>query len=165
MASLRVVCLSDTHLRRPSALPAWCREHLTGADLIIHAGDFISRTVLGELERIAPVEAVRGNMDEAALGARLPLRTIATVGTVRVGIVHNPGSALGRAERLASEFPDCEAIVYGHTHVLEIERAGNRAGPLIVNPGSPTASRGMGATMIELLVSRSGDIDVSVLSG
>jgi putative phosphoesterase len=57
---------------------------------------------------------------------------------VRIGLVHIPGPAAGREERLVSWFPDCDAVVYGHTHVPQLER---HRGAWILNPGSPTERR------------------------
>jgi putative phosphoesterase len=152
-----VVCLSDTHLRRPGGLPAWCLRHLAGADLILHAGDLVAQSLLEELMRLAPVTAVRGNMDALVLKERLPARAIAEIGGAKIGLLHDPGPALGRISRLAQKFADCDAVVYGHTHVPEIHRLGRR---LILNPGSPTIPRStLGATMLELTVSGDGAIE------
>lgn len=162
-SSIRVVCISDTHLRRPTGLPGWCRAHLERADLILHAGDIVSRAVLDALERMGPLKAVRGNMDEVLLGPRLPLRRVAEIGGVKIGMLHNPGPARGRLERLATEFSNCDAIVYGHTHVPEIAHSGRQ---LVVNPGSPTVPRAqVGGTLIELTVSQDGEIEATCVSG
>lgn len=120
-------------------LPAECLRRLEAADLILHAGDFVRVGVLEGLRRLAPVEAVVGNMDEAALREHLPERRVVEVEDVRIGIVHVPGPAAGRAERLAAAFPGCDAVVYGHTHVPEVRRLGE---VWILNPGSPTERRG-----------------------
>jgi putative phosphoesterase len=157
MSSFRVVCLSDTHLRQGRELPAWCLRRLEGADLIVHAGDLVAASVLERLERLASVAAVHGNMDAPVLKHRLPARRVAEIGGVRIGIVHDPGPALGRSARLAAAFPDCVAAVYGHTHVPEIRRPSRR---LILNPGSPTVPRStLGATMLELAISLDGAIE------
>lgn len=157
MGTIKVVCLSDTHLRRRLALPVWCLRHLEGADLILHAGDLVALSVLEELERLGPLAAVRGNMDEIALRERLPARRIAEIGGAKIGLVHDPGPALGRIARLDRAFPGCDAVLYGHTHVPEIQRLGRR---LILNPGSPTAPRStLGAAMLELRVSSDGAIE------
>lgn len=120
-------------------LPAECLRRLEAADLILHAGDFVRVGVLEELRRLSPVEAVVGNMDEAALREHLPERLVVKVEDVRIGIVHVPGPAAGRAERLAAAFPGCGAVVYGHTHMPEVRRLGE---VWILNPGSPTERRG-----------------------
>ena len=97
----RVVCLSDTHLRRRGGLPAWCLQRLEGADLIIHAGDIVALSVYEELAQIAPVEAVAGNMDELALKSILPSCQIVQLEAVSIGVIHDPGPREGREARLA----------------------------------------------------------------
>jgi uncharacterized protein len=105
---------------------------------VLHAGDVVASSVLEELRLLAPVQAVHGNMDEAALREQLPERLVVEAGGVRIGMVHDPGGAAGREERLAASFPGCAAVVYGHTHVPQVERVG---GVWILNPGSPTERR------------------------
>jgi putative phosphoesterase len=111
---------------------------LREADLILHAGDFVAASVLDDLRELAPVEAVFGNMDEPALQEALPDRRAVLVEGVRVGLVHIPGPSVGREERLVSWFPDCGVVVYGHTHVPQLER---HRGVWVLNPGSPTERR------------------------
>jgi putative phosphoesterase len=129
-------------------LPRECVRRLKGADLILHAGDFVAVSVFEELGRLAPVEAVAGNMDAAELVATLPERRIVTAGEIRIGMVHVPGPAVGRGERLAAAFPGCDAVVYGHTHVPEVARLGE---VWILNPGSPTERRGAPAHSMLML--------------
>lgn len=111
---------------------------LERSDLILHAGDLVAASVLLELGAYAPVEAVHGNMDEPALRAALPERRVVEVEGVRIGMVHIAGARSGREERLASWFPGCDAVVYGHTHAPQVERY---RGVWILNPGSPTERR------------------------
>ena len=119
-------------------LPAECLRILGESDLILHAGDFVSLAVYEELGRLAPVEGVAGNMDEPDLRALLaPLRVV-EVDDVRIGMVHDAGPRLGRAERLIEKFPGCAAVIYGHTHVPEARQLGET---WILNPGSPTERR------------------------
>lgn len=106
--------------------------------MIIHAGDFVADTVLSELEQLAPVAAVHGNMDDQALCERLPETRVVEVGGSSVGIVHDPGPRLGRGPRLTERFPRCGAVVYGHTHEPQVSRL---AAAWILNPGSPTERR------------------------
>jgi len=111
---------------------------LAEASLIVHAGDFTRTPVLEELELLAPVAAVHGNVDEPALLARLPTRLVVEAEGVRIGVVHDAGRSTGRRERLVAQFPGCGLVVYGHTHFPEL----GRYGPAwIVNPGSPTERR------------------------
>lgn len=110
----------------------------------------MAASVLEELERYARVEAVYGNMDEPELMERLPRERVVEVGGARIGMIHIPGPRLGREERLRARFPGCDAVVYGHTHVPQLDR---RAGVWILNPGSPTdRRRSPEHTMIELAI-------------
>jgi uncharacterized protein len=136
-------------------LPKECLRRLEGADLVLHAGDVVGAGVLAELEQLAEVEAVAGNMDEPALLAALPERRVVEVGDARLGMVHVPGPAVGRGERLAAAFPDCDAVVYGHTHLPEVSRAG---AVWILNPGSPTERRGSPVHSMLMLEIEAGEI-------
>jgi putative phosphoesterase len=136
---VRIAVISDTHLPRGTRrLPKRCLNELARAELILHAGDFVTAAVLDELRALAPVEAVHGNMDEQALRSLLPLEHVVEAGAARIGMVHDPGPRPGRAERLAKRFPGCDAVVYGHTHEPEATRS---AATWILNPGSPTERR------------------------
>jgi uncharacterized protein len=121
---------------------------LEDADLLLHAGDVVSPGALEELATLGPVEAVAGNMDQPALQATLPERKIVEVEGVRIGIVHDGGPRRGRERRLCGAFPGCAVIVYGHTHVPQLERHG---GVWIVNPGSPTERRSAPAHSMAVL--------------
>jgi uncharacterized protein len=96
-------------------------------------------SVLEELRAIGPpVQAVYGNADEAALRELLPKELVLEIEDVRIGMVHIPGPAAGREKRLVRRFPGCDAVVFGHTHLPLVERAG---GVWLLNPGSPTERR------------------------
>lgn len=136
-------------------LPKECLRRLESAELILHAGDVVAASVLDGLRELAPVEAVAGNMDEAELLAELPERRIVEVGGVRIGMVHDPGPAVGRGERLAAAFPGCHAVVYGHTHVPDVSRVGRA---WILNPGSPTERRAAPAHSLLILDLDAGEI-------
>jgi putative phosphoesterase len=114
-------------------------RRLRAADVVLHAGDFVSAAILEELRALGPpVEAVHGNMDEPALKAALPKQQVVEVGGLRIGMVHDAGPRAGREARLAARFEDCEAAVYGHTHVPQVERFQHL---WVLNPGSPTDRR------------------------
>jgi putative phosphoesterase len=115
----------------------------------------VGAAVLEELGRLAPVEAVAGNMDEPALLAALPERRVVEVDGARIGMVHGPGPAAGRAERLVAAFPECDAVVYAHTHVPEVSRVSEM---WVLNPGSPTERRGAPAHSMMMLQVESGQI-------
>jgi len=135
-----VAAISDTHLPRGARrLPEACLEELRRVDAIVHCGDFSTAAVLDELRAIGPpVHAVYGNADEPALRELLPKELVVEVGGARLGVVHIPGPAAGREERLLRRFPGCQAVLYGHTHLPQVERHGEA---WILNPGSPTERR------------------------
>jgi uncharacterized protein len=136
---VRIAVVADTHLPRGKRrLPDACLLELARADLILHAGDFTAASVLAELEELAPVEAVHGNQDDAELRALLPARRVVELAGRRIGMVHEPGRRQGREARLAALFPDCDLVVYGHTHVPDLTRHGTIR---LLNPGSPTERR------------------------
>jgi uncharacterized protein len=106
--------------------------------LILHVGDLTTSAFLDELQAIAPVAAVHGNMDEPALRAALPPRLVIEAEDLRIGLLHDAGPSPGRHERLRQAFPGCDVIAYGHTHMPELARVGQT---WILNPGSPTERR------------------------
>ena len=112
---------------------------MAGSDLVLHAGDFVSFTFHEELAKLGPpLEGVAGNMDEPALKQALPKQRVVEVAGLRIGMLHDPGPRLRREARLAARFEDCAAVVYGHTHVPQIERFQHL---WVLNPGSPTERR------------------------
>jgi uncharacterized protein len=124
---------------------------IEGADLVLHAGDFVSAQFMAELEQLGPpLLGVCGNMDEEALKQTLPKQRVVEVDGVQIGMVHDAGPRVRREARLAARFEDCSAVVYGHTHLPQIEQFQHL---WILNPGSPTERRGAPAhSMIVLNV-------------
>ena len=121
---LRIGLISDTHgLVRPEAL-----EALAGVDRVLHAGDVGRREVLDALARIAPVLAVRGNVDHGPWAAGLPSSVTLDLGGVRIHVLH-----ILEDLDLDPVAAGVGVVVYGHSHVPSIE---TRAGVLYVNPGS-----------------------------
>jgi putative phosphoesterase len=135
-----VVVLSDTHLRDGAgrALPREVLDALDHADAVLHCGDVVERGLLAELASYAPVHAVLGNNDVSLRGS-LPERLVVEIDGVRVGMVHDSGATKGRPARLRRAFPDCEVVVFGHSHapVDEVGVDGQR----LFNPGSATQRR------------------------
>jgi uncharacterized protein len=116
--------LSDTH----GHLYPEVAKQLEGVDHIVHAGDIGSSEVLQALRRIAPVTAVRGNVDSGGWADALPSRAEVDLGGVRFVVAHiapRPDSA-GRAGQPV-------VVVAGHSHVAALEE---RSGVLHLNPGS-----------------------------
>jgi len=159
---VRIAVIADTHLPRGARrLSDPCLRELDRADLILHAGDFVTVEVLEELRQLGPVEAVHGNRDDAELQALLPARRVIEVDSRRIGIVHEPGRRQGRASRLGALFPGCDAVVYGHTHLADVERHGDL---LLLNPGSPTERRRAPARTMATLVLTPKGFDTNICS-
>jgi putative phosphoesterase len=120
-------------------LPARCVDLCRRADLIIHCGDFTSLAFWEQLSAIGPpVAGVHGNMDDQELKELLPKDRVIRVEESYIGMVHTPGPRAGREARLRAKFPDCNAVIYGHTHVPDVTED---EGVWILNPGSPTEKR------------------------
>ncbi|MGA7410541.1 MAG: metallophosphoesterase family protein [Bryobacteraceae bacterium] len=116
--------ISDTHgLLRPEAIQA-----LRGSHLIIHAGDIGNPEILPRLNAIAPVVAVRGNVDTGKWAAGLPETAIARAGDIQLYVLHDVGE-LDLNPRAAG----FDIVVSGHSHEPEQEV---RKGVLYINPGS-----------------------------
>jgi putative phosphoesterase len=137
---MRVIALADTHApRRWKSCPPLVAEHLRQADLILHAGDVCTASVLDELAGYAPVRVVLGNNDApdvANWGAPASLEF--DLDGLRVAMLHDSGQAAGRTRRLRRRFPDAELVVFGHSHI-PLDQSGD--GLRIFNPGSPTDRR------------------------
>jgi uncharacterized protein len=156
--------ISDTHMPRGSRrLPGACVELLRSADLILHAGDLSRVAFLYELRALGPpVHAVYGNADDAELREALPSERVVEAGGARIGLLHIPGPRPGREQRLAERFPDCDAVVYGHTHLPQLDR---RGATWILNPGSPTeARRGAVHSMLLLEIAADGTLRPELLA-
>ena len=125
MADAAIVGLiSDTHgLLRPKALSA-----LEGSDLIIHAGDVGKPGIIEQLRAVAPVVAVRGNIDKDTWAAQLPMTAVVEAHSIRIYVLHDIHQL--DVDPLASGF---QIVVSGHSH-----KPGQteRSGVLYLNPGS-----------------------------
>ncbi len=134
---MRIGVLSDTHLTRVTPkLEQIIEECFRDVDLLIHAGDMVGSAVYRYLTAL-PLEAVQGNMDEWPLREELPVKKTLHLGGFRIGLMHGWGSALGLEERIRREFPEADAIVYGHSHIPANHWSGNQ---FFFNPGSASGS-------------------------
>ncbi len=137
---MRVVVMADTHApRRWRACPPRVAGHLRRADLILHAGDVCTASVLTELTEYAPVVAVLGNNDGPDVaGWGAPETAELDLDGLAVAMVHDSGPATGRLSRMRRKFPGAALVVFGHSHIPLDESAGDLR---IFNPGSPTDRR------------------------
>jgi putative phosphoesterase len=140
MRSVLIAVISDTHLPRGARrIPESCIERLAGADLILHAGDFVSIEAFERIEAIGPpVAAVHGNVDSEQVRRRLPSERMVEAAGLQIGMLHDAGPSRGRLERMRAWFPEAAAVVYGHSHI-PLHEEGD--GFQLFNPGSPTDRR------------------------
>jgi uncharacterized protein len=116
--------ISDTHgLLRPEAV-----EALRGSELIVHAGDVGNPEILKSLRKLAPVVAVRGNVDTSAWARQLPETAMAEVGDARLYVLHDLHAL--NLNPAAARFG---AVISGHSHKFG---QSEKAGVLYINPGS-----------------------------
>jgi putative phosphoesterase len=137
-ARLKLVGLiSDTHIpSRAKAIPNEVFEIFNGVSLILHAGDLTQLSVIDELQQLAPVVAVSGNMDRSEVRKRLPKMNSVKVYNWKIGGIHDPGIFSGtRKIRTIAKQNNFDALVFGRTHRPSIRQAGE---VLFINPGSPT---------------------------
>ena len=138
---MRIALLADTHIpHRAERLPAQVWDAVEAADVVFHAGDWVSVDLLDELgARSRTLVACFGNNDGASLRSRLPERADITLAGVRFTVVHETGAAAGREARMAREIPDTDVLVIGHSHIPWDSTADS--GLRLLNPGSPTDRR------------------------
>ena len=121
--------ISDTHgLLRSEAI-----EALRNSDFIIHAGDIGDPEIPKKLEKIAPVTAVRGNIDRATWARKIPATNVLEAGGVLIYVLH----ALEQLD-LKPEAAGFAAVLYGHSHIAKQEM---KNGVLYFNPGSAGPKR------------------------
>jgi putative phosphoesterase len=128
--------ISDTHIpARASVLPKTVEKAFSNVDFIIHAGDLVELRVVDELEQIAPVLAVRGNMDMPDVAGAFPSLNSLRVMNWKIGVIHDSAQAGGviktREFMTQNQF---DVLVSGHTHTSSIRWEEKT---LFINPGSP----------------------------
>jgi hypothetical protein len=121
---MNIGVVSDTHgLLRPEVAPA-----LAGVERILHLGDVGKASILKELEKIAPVTAIRGNVDREGICGRLPETEVVLVEGRYIYMLHDLTTL--HLDPAAGKFA---AVLHGHTHVPNFYR---KKGVLYFNPGS-----------------------------
>ena len=143
--------ISDTHgLLRPEAVAA-----LQNSSLIVHAGDVGKPEIIKTLGEIAPVVAVRGNIDTGAWALDLPARQTTQVGNAWLYVIHDVNEL--DINPVAGGF---NVVISGHTHQPLIEQ---RRGVLYLNPGSAGPRRFRLPISVALLYVRGDSTDAEIL--
>lgn len=149
---MKIGVLSDTHLRIPDSNLDYILDDLfSDADMILHAGDIVTRSVLERLDERG-VLAVCGNMDDYDVYDMAPQTRIVAAGGLKIGLIHGWGSKEGLVQRIIEKFltesPDI--IVYGHSHM---PFWGEVNGARMFNPGSASRNvfpRGRTVGLLEI---------------
>jgi uncharacterized protein len=149
--TLRIGVISDTHgLLRPEALTA-----LQGPDFIIHAGDIGDPAILKRLGKIAPVTAIRGNVDRDAWARKIPETAVLEVQGMSIYVLHN----LAKLD-LKPEASGFSAVIYGHSHVPMQEM---KNGVLYFNPGSAGPRRFRLPVTMGRLIVKDGKVSAEIV--
>jgi uncharacterized protein len=149
---MKIGVVSDTHgLLRPEMLSA-----LDGVDQILHLGDVGKASILDELEKIAPVTAIRGNVDRDGECSRLPETDVVLVEGHYLYMLHDLKTL--HLDPAAAKFA---AVLYGHTHVPDHYR---KKDVLYFNPGSCGPRRfELPVTIGFLTVKKSGELEPQIV--
>jgi putative phosphoesterase len=153
---MRIGLISDTHIPYDAeGIPPQVKELFRGVDLILHAGDIYSSSVLDELEEIAPVLAARGDDDSALVNGRVKEKHVLNFEGFSLWLIHvfpyfssaylrsflyrSPASSEQELEEALGEIVEREDVpdilVFGDTHKALLRRV---KGCLFINPGSAT---------------------------
>ncbi|MER1997767.1 MAG: metallophosphoesterase [Arthrobacter sp.] len=158
----RLLLIADTHLpKRAKVLPQQVWHEVDSADLVVHAGDWVSEDLLDQLEeRSKKLLGCWGNNDGPELRSRLPEVARTVVEGVRIAVVHETGAAKGRETRMQDAFPDTDLLIFGHSHIPWDTAAPN--GLRLLNPGSPTDRRRQPYCTYMIAEIEDGTVDVEL---
>ncbi len=148
---MNIGIISDTHgVLRPEALAA-----LVGSDYIIHAGDIGDLAILEKLAEIAPVTAIRGNVDRETWARKIPATNVLEVGGTSIYVLHN----LNELD-LKPDAAGFAVVVSGHSHVAKVD---TKNGVLYFNPGSAGPRRFRLPVTIGRLTLKGGNVSAEIL--
>jgi putative phosphoesterase len=157
---MKIIALSDTHLTGP--LPVELLDIVRGADIVLHAGDFVTlaayESLKGACKRLI---AVHGNSDSAALHEVLPESITFEADGVKFGVVHNGKNVtdVTNMRYLALEM-GVGVLIFGHLHRPIIDRSD----VLLVCPGSPTKPRMSDPCVVELTIEKNGVVSGKIIN-
>ncbi len=134
---VKIVVISDTHTDSIDNLPKRVLDELSGAEMIIHAGDFTDKRLVDALRKIGPLRGVYGNIDGPEVRRELPEIDVVQAAGFKIGVNHpaEGGSPHTLEQRLRPKFLGVQAVIHGHSHQSKNDF---RDGVLWFNPGSAT---------------------------
>jgi len=138
---MRLLIMSDTHVpTRAKDLPSVLWDEVAAADVVFHAGDWMTARLVDELAgRSARLVAVYGNNDGPDVRERLPEVARVILDGIPIAVVHETACKAGREIRADHDYPDTDLLIFGHSHIPwdSVSPGGMR----LLNPGSPTDRR------------------------
>ena len=151
--------ISDTHGYLNPRVPVLLR----GVDHILHAGDIGDDTIIEELARIAPINAVRGNNDREGPTSRYPLEATEVLGGFRILLTHEMKVPKQPDAPAVMEFSNAgvQVVVFGHSHIALREQLGP---VLFFNPGAAGKRRFKVVPSIGFLELKTGRIEGSIVT-
>jgi len=157
----RIGVLSDTHIpQRGARLPDMALRHFEDVELILHAGDLSTLSVLDQLSAYAPVEAVQGNVEQQEVVMALPIKRTLVVGGCEIGLVHILGERKHYRRSARQEFPTARVVIFGHSHIPLLEDAD---GLMLINPGSAMDRRQQPTCTISVLTITDGQPTAEII--
>lgn len=162
--SHRIGVISDTHIpMRVARVPEAALKVFEDAQvgLILHAGDLSVLAAIDQLESYAPVVAVQGNVEQADVVARLPIKRELRVGECAIGLVHILGERKHYARNARREFPDARVVVFGHSHIPFVQ---DEEGLLLLNPGSASDRRTQPHCSVAILTIEDGQPHAEIVT-
>jgi putative phosphoesterase len=149
---MKIGVLSDTHgLLRPEVAPA-----LAGVDRILHLGDVGKPSILKDLAKIAPLTAIRGNVDREGPCSQLPETEVLLLEGRYIYMLHDLATL--HLDPAAAKFA---AVLFGHSHVPNFYR---KKGVLYFNPGSCGPRRfGLPVTVGLLTIGQDGGMEAEIV--
>lgn len=139
---ITVGILSDTHISYVTEdFMSHTQQAFSECDVILHAGDLTDTSVLSAFSG-KEVHAVCGNSCNFPTQSALPEKKIIILKGYSFGLCHGTGNRLNIEDRMYTLFPQCDCIVFGHTHIPVNNKIGNT---LLFNPGSFTGTGQFGA--------------------
>ena len=136
---VKIVVISDSHTDSIDSLPRQVLDEMSGADMMIHAGDFTGKRLVDELREIGPFRGVYGTIDGPDVRKELPAIDVVQAGDFKIDVNHRAegGSPHTLEQRLRPKFSGVQAIIHGHSHKTKNDF---RDGVLWFNPGSATGT-------------------------